>query len=1153
MSPEQLVEKIKSLGFIDASVIARIEKEIDNPESKTSVKGILAYPVKKGHLTKAQAKNMLDAVETPKPVVHEEITVTGQTPEYDTADLTANVVEVVPVPTQKKRDPDATVLDLGAADAAIEEVAEVVAVESEMLEPSTHAMPTEIVHDPLGGYQDPLADPMTSGSSYDETTPSEPAKTLAGFKGKRNQSDQWQNKWVYIGFGILGTLIIVGSVLYLATSLVSAADKFKAAMDSFEKGANKDAISRFDAFIEDYPDHERTPVAKVVRVQALLADTFEAKNWDETIKRAENELPLLEKEANEDERINLARIRDDLAVMLPNSTLNIAQRALKQDTIEAMTKELEMASRAKALVDNPVYIPGSKRKQATLAKLLDEIDNTIAAGEGLIRKEADFDEALVEIQQLTEEQQTDKAFERYHKLIRQYGDLQARESLREAMLAVSQRERSLVKPLTVELDIANQARPTSTKSTIVLASKRGQPIESLVGEVLPVLVDGTVVGVDVGDGSVKWRHFVGYQTTIQPRVFSPDSMLIADQANSDLLLVNSDTGTVIWRAQLGEDFNPPTVNEKQIVVTTVTGKVLNLDSGTGQVLNGAQLPQNQTSVNATFSQRNPYLYQPGYHSNLYVLSADDMTCQDVFYLGHYQGSINVPPVFWNGYILVAVNGSDTCDLHILKPTEDGLNLQPVQRMRRVTTGPVHSPMIRFGRWMLIAADNGDMKILELNTANQSNPFSTLAEDKFESRNGARAFLLADGSQLWIGGKGIMRYKIQRALGQFNRELILNHGDYFLGPMQKYGDALVHVRRRAGSELASVSAVNAIDLKPIWRTDIGGPLAGTPFRVGNELVAISSQGDLFSIDPTSNYSDNAVKSSTLDENLLFDRIIPFSDQFASCVGPAGRADILWVDIQNKTTTKLPLQKPADQAACHPVRLGDQLIVASRQGQVLRVNPQTGTIVGTPFLPPVTPGKETEWFEPVVVRNDRLVIGAGRGVFFLLNFEDARSIVREAELEVDGAVKSGCVAIGNSVYAVVGNDAADELVRLDSTNGLAAAGAFPLSASIAAGPWVVGDLIMMTLENDELVCVDGELNQKWSVNVPNDRFAAAPMSYGDQVALLFRSGKVFLVDPISGAVSNQFDLGQPINHQPLVEGGTAYFGGFDGTIHVTELPQ
>ena len=128
-----------------------------------------------------------------------------------------------------------------------------------------------------------------------------------------------------------------------------------------------------------------------------------------------------------------------------------------------------------------------------------------------------------------------------------------------------------------------------------------------------------------------------------------------------------------------------------------------------------------------------------------------MSCKDVYYLGHYKGSISIPIVFWSGYLLVAENGSDTCDLHILRPTDNGLGLEPVQKIRRVTTGPVNTPMIRFGRWLLITADNGDMKILELNTTNQQNPISAMASDKFENREGARLFLLAEGSQLWIAG------------------------------------------------------------------------------------------------------------------------------------------------------------------------------------------------------------------------------------------------------------------------------------------------------------------------------------------------------------------------------------------------------------------
>ena len=293
--------------------------------------------------------------------------------------------------------------------------------------------------DAFGDANDPLDyqanDPYQSGGQ-----PAQP-QTLAGFAGKRDQSNQWQNKWLFIGFGILGTLVIVGSVLVFATGFVTAEDRFKAAMDSFENGTYKDAINKFDDFMERYPKHEKMPTAKVRRVQSMLADTYVAKNWDETIKRAASELPKLE----EDEDVDFAPVRDDLAYMLPTSTLNIAKRAKKQPTIELMEKELERARGANAIVNNPVYIPGPTRKSATVAKLLDEIANTIAACEGLIRKEEDYDRALVEIQELGEQSKTDEAFVRYTKLIRLYGDLAAREELRNIMKSVSQQEQQLVK------------------------------------------------------------------------------------------------------------------------------------------------------------------------------------------------------------------------------------------------------------------------------------------------------------------------------------------------------------------------------------------------------------------------------------------------------------------------------------------------------------------------------------------------------------------------------------------------------------------------------------------------------------------------------------------------------------------------------------
>jgi tetratricopeptide (TPR) repeat protein len=233
------------------------------------------------------------------------------------------------------------------------------------------------------------------------------SKPSVGFQGKIDSRDQWATKWVYIGFGTLGLLLVAGTFLFLFLSLISAEDRFEAANQSFENGTYGDAIKKFEEFLEKHASHEKAPLAKVKLAHALIADTYKRKNWNETIVRAKTQLPPLV----EDEDVDLDVIRQDLAVMLPTSVLNLAKIATKQESKSELTAQLAVAKEAKTLVDNPVYIPGSKRKQANVAKLLDEIDEEIAKGEGLIRKQGDFDKAMTEIKTARESSQTDQAFD----------------------------------------------------------------------------------------------------------------------------------------------------------------------------------------------------------------------------------------------------------------------------------------------------------------------------------------------------------------------------------------------------------------------------------------------------------------------------------------------------------------------------------------------------------------------------------------------------------------------------------------------------------------------------------------------------------------------------------------------------------------------
>ncbi len=109
---------------------------------------------------------------------------------------------------------------------------------------------------------------------------------------------------------------------------------------------------------------------------------------------------------------------------------------------------------------------------------------------------------------------------------------------------------------------------------------------------------------------------------------------------------------------------------------------------------------------------------------------------------------------------------------------------------------------------------------------------------------------------------------------------------------------------------------------------------------------------------------------------------------------------------------------------------------------------------------------------------------------------------------------------------------------------------MSARYANGPWVVAGNILVQMDNDQLVCFDTQLAEKWTVPLGSDQLAAAPQDNNGQIVLTFRSGKMSTIDSGNGQVTSNFDLGQPIIHLPLFVGDKVYFAGIDGTVYVTK---
>ena len=140
---------------------------------------------------------------------------------------------------------------------------------------------------------------------------------------------------------------------------------------------------------------------------------------------------------------------------------------------------------------------GSILKSDTVSKQVDEIEDNVRRIENSIRKESDYDSAKSEIANLTEQENTDGAFETFNTLINNYGDLGAREDLRELMKQVSVKETELVKPAGIQLVGQQDDFDSIITSQVVVARRDGNAIGGLQGETLPVLTEGVLYGLSL--------------------------------------------------------------------------------------------------------------------------------------------------------------------------------------------------------------------------------------------------------------------------------------------------------------------------------------------------------------------------------------------------------------------------------------------------------------------------------------------------------------------------------------------------------------------------------------------------------------------------------------------------------------------------------
>ena len=1130
MSPIKLINQLEKLGKLDPKIIAKLREQVESSAEPPKATSILKFLVKKNLLSEDEARQVFKTLKSsPDEQVNRDIQETMVDPQQAEADAAAEAADLARVEESLSE-----VMEPGDLPIALAPVSEEPAYELMDEVPASRSVA-----------------PPNGESDGEEKEPE-------SFR-KWDTKDQWSSKWPFIGFGILVLLIMVGAFLAIWVGGVSADKQYDAAINSMKNLTFADAEEKFEAYLENNPNHKFADDARALRVQANMRNQFSSKRWNETIVAAQALLP----ELSEQEDNKLSKIRDDVGLMLSESLFHETETAVKLETLSEMEASLVKLKAQNEFIDNPLYISGTARKGQTIANYLAEIENNIQTVEGLINKEEDYSATTKSINELGSQSKTDEAFETYIRLTREYPDLAAREELRELMKGISKAEQELVLPLEQKTGVENGVPTSAVQASVVLASTTGEEVKGLRDEVIATLVDGAVYGFDAGTGEVKWRHFVGLQSTYQPESFDVDTVIVSDLLRNEVSRVKLDSGEVLWRALIGESFQRPTFNEQRVLVTTKSGRLILLDGANGEMVGGSKIPQD-ANCGGLIANRAPVFYQVGSYSNLYAMSSTDFRCKEVLYLGHQRNSISVAPVTWGGYIVVVRNGGDFADLLILSTDETGLNLKVNQIINHVTESQINTPILNFGRGLMLFGDGGDIRVLEVDARNEVSPVTLQAKAEHDTQN-QPTFVANKGSDIWTAGKGIRRYKVQRSLGQFKNDENAEPGDSFLSAPTVIDDKIFHIRRRANSNMASASLADGKTLKPIWETNFGGAVAGVVPN-GDGLTAVSNEGTIFNVtsgDISAGVAKRPIIASEVIESLKFDTLVPLSDDQFIVANSKGARDLLsYKEGDPKSRLFNMGLESNDEPEQSPLAMGNGLVVASRQGLISKLDTKNGSILGTPFLPPVSPGMTIPW-QPLVPVTETIFAAAHAAVdnengstpsmLYFLSAESGDSVDKVAQLQFDSSIVSKIASDGQGVYGVHSDGAEDSLFMVEAGNAPSIAAEKKLSNRYVDGPWMAGELILLQLDDDSLTGFNKSFEKGWSVPIGNVQVASVLENASSGITVIFSNGKVLKLNSAQGTIEKEMELGQPVIGAPMMMGGKAVFSGPDGTIHFIEANQ
>jgi outer membrane protein assembly factor BamB len=1135
----RLIELLEAKELLPVEVVAELRRQVVNSKVRLQPELLARLLVDNGHLTKFQATKLITELNAnpssvQKRVAEEEL---GFAPSGSATEAILEE-EVEPLldgsPSRKGSGSLAqTNSSKGREESGSPQGAERTESSSKREPPKKNA----------GGDKKPAGGGFDKAASFHkESLPSLP---LRATRSPTNKTNPWDSFRI-LGVGVILSLVLVaGFVLVRWMVRGNADDALQFADNAYQQRSYEDAANSYRNFAVTWPTHQMVSYSRIRAALASLRKELESStNPSVALRTAEEVLPGVIGESG------LADQQSDLAGALVSLAEKFIVRMDSVNSTEERKLLMDEMNRLLNFLGDPQLVGSTQRAQ--LAPSLQRIDESRFRIQREIQRDDELVIAMARIDKHLDARETFSAYDVRKDLINRYPLLESHPEIIQRVLAASEIQRELVKESPSPIEIPTEAATRYFRRTFNLSRSDGTSIPSLRGNLIFYQIRGSLYAIDAETGRILWSRVVGGAIQTQPvRVTdSPDSDVIVAAAETGLVMrLEGRTGNIQWSAQLGEIVFQPIVDSDELFLSTSSGYLVNMDIETGYAKWTRLLPQ-PIETGPAIRAGGKWIYQTASHSNIYVLDRRSGECNQVLYLGHRDGTIQVPPVFVMGHLILVENiNLGSARIRILL-SEDS-RLQPSQTAIPMDGNVLSQPKVD-GRQILVQSNLGNSMLLDVEPSAQGDKVTVLAKVPRNLQSPQTFWSAFANNQVWLAEKRLARFDLIVTQGALNRKWILHEGDEFVGPLNLLEEVLIHARRLNGNQGVRVSAANARDGSPIWTADLGVPVKLLHRDGLDRLDAVTSSGGVFGlIENEKSYVLDEPSSSMAVSLKRFTNPVWFSGNRAILLNSSNpREYALYSSDRPSRLKMMTLPLGSSQPSGTAIAVGQNIVLGLDNGQLLMFDPESGQLLGNPYQAvPMRPGQTIRWSQPAVIPNESaLVVACDAGRIARLSAGDTLRPLVEAPLE--DPLISPLVFFQDVVVAVESSSGRHQMASFNANN-LQLVKRWPLKGRWISGPFALGEYLVVQTDQ-EVQAWDPNGNLQWVTSIVGSPLVAPPIAKADQTLLATIDGRIWLVNSKDGSIIGSTNVGHSISTSPLLEENGILLGSEEGVVSEVPIP-